>query len=203
MLVQPSRTATVCEVDRARKRAASCNRAQNLGYRTNKLEICHCRSEPILLTLLRLHSRYGPPNRSAALRRPLSRGSSPSGYPAEPLVRYQINRQLSGWNLPPLVIRAFGAHCQNRTSYAPEYRRASTRTQECRWTEAMRWATRSIDRRQQEIGPAPPPRQGGKITLSRCRQSCDAYSMPMPYLAIIVLLFRYRGRLMMQLPDVG
>jgi hypothetical protein len=42
----------------------------------------------------------------------LSRGSSPAGYPAEPLVSYQINRQLSGWNLPPLVIRAFGAHCQ-------------------------------------------------------------------------------------------
>jgi hypothetical protein len=50
------------------------------------------------------------------LKRPLSRGSSPSGYPAEPLVSYQINRQLSGWNLPPLVIRAFGAHCQQRTS---------------------------------------------------------------------------------------
>ena len=47
------------------------------------------------------------------LKRPLSRGSSPSGYPAEPLVSYQINRQLSGWNLPPLVIRAFGAHCHN------------------------------------------------------------------------------------------
>jgi hypothetical protein len=46
----------------------------------------------------------------------LSRGFSPSGYPAEPLVSYQINRQLSGWNLPPLVIRAFGAHCQNWTS---------------------------------------------------------------------------------------
>src|SRR5580693_7101690 len=43
-------------------------------------------------------------------RRPLSRGSSPSGYPAEPLVSFQINRQLSGWNPPPLVIRAFGAH---------------------------------------------------------------------------------------------
>src|SRR5947207_11130454 len=43
-------------------------------------------------------------------RRPLSRGSNPSGYPAEPLVSYRINRQLSGWNLPPLVIRAFGAH---------------------------------------------------------------------------------------------
>jgi hypothetical protein len=45
----------------------------------------------------------------------LSRGSSPSGYPAEPLVSFQINRQLSGWNLPPLVIRAFGAHGHNLT----------------------------------------------------------------------------------------
>ena len=50
------------------------------------------------------------------LKRPLSRGSSPAGYPAEPLVSYQINRQLSGWNLPPLVIRAFGAHCHQLTS---------------------------------------------------------------------------------------
>jgi hypothetical protein len=49
------------------------------------------------------------------LKRLLSRGSSPSGYPAEPLVSYQINRQLSGWNLPPLVIRAFGAHCHELT----------------------------------------------------------------------------------------
>src|SRR3982075_4183933 len=49
------------------------------------------------------------------LKRPLSRGSSPSGYPAEPLVSFQINRQLSGWNLPPLMIRAFGAHCHNPT----------------------------------------------------------------------------------------
>jgi hypothetical protein len=48
------------------------------------------------------------------LKRPLSRGSSPAGYPTEPLVSYQINRQLSGWNLPPLVIRAFGAHGQSR-----------------------------------------------------------------------------------------
>ena len=29
------------------------------------------------------------------LRQPLSRGSSPAGYPAEPLVSYQFNRQLS------------------------------------------------------------------------------------------------------------
>ena len=48
------------------------------------------------------------------LKRPLSRGSSPAGYPAEPLVSYQINRQLSGWNLPPLAVRAFGAHRQSR-----------------------------------------------------------------------------------------
>ena len=28
----------------------------------------------------------------------------------KPLVNYRINRQLSGWILPPLMIRAFGAH---------------------------------------------------------------------------------------------
>src|SRR6516164_4309753 len=59
--------------------------------------------------------RIGPPDRSAAHRRPLSRGSNPCGYPHKPLVSYRINRQLSGWILPPLMIRAFGAHCHNRT----------------------------------------------------------------------------------------
>jgi hypothetical protein len=39
-------------------------------------------------------------------RRPLSRGFSPADCSSKPLVSYQINRQLSGWNLPPLVIRA-------------------------------------------------------------------------------------------------
>jgi hypothetical protein len=33
-------------------------------------------------------------------------------------IGYRINRQLSGWNLPPLVIRAFGAHCHQRTLIA-------------------------------------------------------------------------------------
>src|SRR5256886_7026067 len=61
------------------------------------------------------YSRYGPPDRSATQRRPLSRGSNPCSYPREPLVSYRINRQLSGWNLPPLMIRAFGAHCQKLT----------------------------------------------------------------------------------------
>ena len=53
-----------------------------------------------------------PARSLSRLKRPLSRGSSPSGYPAEPLVSFQINRQLSGWNLPPQVIRALGAHGQ-------------------------------------------------------------------------------------------
>jgi len=60
--------------------------------------------------LLRLHACYGPLDRSAAQWRPLSRGFDPDGYPTKPLVSYQINRQFSGWNLPPLVLRAFGAH---------------------------------------------------------------------------------------------
>ncbi|MGH6857859.1 MAG: hypothetical protein ACRECP_09550, partial [Methylocella sp.] len=42
----------------------------------------------------------------------MSPGSSPVSHPAKPLVSYQINRQLSGCNLPPLVIRAFGAHSE-------------------------------------------------------------------------------------------
>src|SRR5208282_5950240 len=46
-------------------------------------------------------------------RRPLSRGFSPASRPARPLVSYQINRQLSGWNPPPQVTRAFGAHRTN------------------------------------------------------------------------------------------
>jgi len=48
-------------------------------------------------------------------RRPLSRGSSPASYPTKPLASFRINRQLSGWNPPPLMIRAFGAHCHSRT----------------------------------------------------------------------------------------
>jgi hypothetical protein len=40
----------------------------------------------------------------------LSQGSGPFSCPNEPLASYQINRQLSGWNLPPLVLRAVGAH---------------------------------------------------------------------------------------------
>ena len=34
----------------------------------------------------------------------------PGGLPRRPLVSYQRNRQLTGWNLPPLVNRAVWAH---------------------------------------------------------------------------------------------
>ena len=51
---------------------------------------CHFRG------LLKLHSRYGPSVRSAAQRRPLSRGSSPASYPAKPLASFRTYRQLSG-----------------------------------------------------------------------------------------------------------
>ena len=50
-------------------------------------------------------------------RRPLSRGFNTASYPATPLVSYQSYRLLSGWILPPLVIRAFVAH---RDARGPE-----------------------------------------------------------------------------------
>src|SRR4051794_30874242 len=70
-----------------------------------------------------------PPQASRALRpagllnrprRPSSRGSGPVRCPTQPLVSYQINRQLSGWNLPPLVIRAVGAHWEVRVLEVPD-----------------------------------------------------------------------------------
>ena len=60
-------------------------------------------------------------------RRPLSRGFETAGYPTAPLVSYQINRQLSGWYLPPLVIRAFGAHWEMRATTTNATTRASRR----------------------------------------------------------------------------
>ena len=56
-------------------------------------------------------------------RRPLSRGFDPPGCPDKPLVSYQINRQLPGWNLPPLVTRAVWAHWEIR-AWTPGWRGA-------------------------------------------------------------------------------
>jgi len=47
-------------------------------------------------------------------RRPLLRGFGPASYPAKSLASYRTNRQLSGWNLPPLLARAVGAHGHHR-----------------------------------------------------------------------------------------
>jgi hypothetical protein len=46
----------------------------------------------------------------------LSRGFDPAGCPTKPLVSYQSYRQFPGWILPPLAIRALGAHCINLRS---------------------------------------------------------------------------------------
>ena len=53
-------------------------------------------------------------------RRPLSRGSDLLSCPGKSLVSFRIYRQLSGWNPPPQVIRAFGAHDPKRTSALSE-----------------------------------------------------------------------------------
>ena len=50
-------------------------------------------------------------------RRPSSRGFDPSDCSSKPLVSYQDNRQFPGWNLPPLVKCAFGAHNTNFFGY--------------------------------------------------------------------------------------
>src|SRR5262249_12255724 len=84
----------------------SCSLPQMAGGSASALSLSRPAQASLTLRPAELLSR---------LKRPLSRGSSPASYPAEPLVSFQINRQLSGWNPPPLVIRAFGAHGHIRT----------------------------------------------------------------------------------------
>jgi hypothetical protein len=52
---------------------------------------------------------YGPTDCSTA-QGGLCHEASTSQLPAKPLVSYQTDRLLPGWILPPLVIRALGAH---------------------------------------------------------------------------------------------
>ena len=86
----------------------SCSLPQMAGGSASALSLSRPSQASLSLRPVGLLSR---------LKRPLSRGSSPSGCPAEPLVSFQINRQLSWWNLPPLIIRAFGAHGQEETQH--------------------------------------------------------------------------------------
>jgi hypothetical protein len=56
----------------------------------------------------------------------LSRGFSPVSCPTEPLVSYQLNRQLAGWYLPPLVNRADWAHWEIWVYYSSQQRSINT-----------------------------------------------------------------------------
>ena len=60
--------------------------------------------------LLRLHSRYGPSDRSTAKSGLCHEAPARPVTRPRPLVSYRINRQFSKWNLP--LVRAFGAHCK-------------------------------------------------------------------------------------------
>ena len=61
--------------------------------------------------LLRLHSNYGPLDRSTAQGGLCHRASIHPVTRTNRLPATRSNRQLSGWFLPPLAIRAFWAHC--------------------------------------------------------------------------------------------
>ena len=60
--------------------------------------------------LLGLHSRYGPSDCSTAQGGLRRKASARPVTPPSRLPATRSNRQLSGWNPPPLVIRAVGAH---------------------------------------------------------------------------------------------
>jgi hypothetical protein len=79
-------------------------------------------------------------------KRPSSRGFGPSGCPSKPLVSYQINRQLSGRNPPPLVTRAFGTH-RNVPIFTGVHQRASVwhpnRDDAGGWTRGVDWESLS------------------------------------------------------------
>ncbi len=64
--------------------------------------------------LLRLHSNYGPLDRSTAQGGLCHRASIHPVTRTNRLPATRSNRQLSGWFLPPLVIRAFWAHVESR-----------------------------------------------------------------------------------------
>src|SRR5690349_17856179 len=60
--------------------------------------------------LLRLHSRYGPSDRSTARGGLRHEASARLVARTDRSSATRSNRQLSGWNLPPLVTRAIWAH---------------------------------------------------------------------------------------------
>src|SRR5215831_16426140 len=89
-----------------------CPTTDQLRSTRSKIELDRKR---LIQGLLRLHSRYGPPDCSAAQSDLCHEAPAQPVTQQKPLVSFRINRQLSGWNLPPLMIRAFEAHYQKAT----------------------------------------------------------------------------------------
>ena len=83
---------------------ASPSRAAFPGSQAGRRPRLHFRG------LLRLHSNYGPLDRSTAQGGLCHRASIHPVTRINRLSATRSNRQLSGWFLPPLVIRAFWAH---------------------------------------------------------------------------------------------
>src|ERR1700691_6026400 len=117
MLVQPSQTATVCEVDRARKRAASRKRAQNLGCRTNNpLETDHPETTHLTATcsceacaaFTRVAARTLAPS---PIRDLLHRRLQPFCHLHDCSGCFRLER-LAGWRLHPLESAAFPRRTQ-------------------------------------------------------------------------------------------
>ena len=124
---------------------------------------CHYRG------LLRLHTRYGPPGSLSRPRRPLSRGSDPASYPPEPLASFRTYRQLSGWNLPPLMICAFGAHAITRLHRLRRTRRNERNDRKAikpRRIERFKWGVRKLWRGVEQPRNGAPEKMGTRRQLA-------------------------------------
>jgi hypothetical protein len=89
---------------------------QTLGGSASALSFSRPAQASIALRPARLLNRPSCRRRASGTLGPLSRGSSGTSCPATPPVSYQLNRQLAGWNLPPQMTRAGGAHQSLQTS---------------------------------------------------------------------------------------
>jgi hypothetical protein len=108
-------------------------------------------------------------------RRPLSRGFDPTSYPAKPLVSYQSNRQLSGWNPPPLVVRAIGAHCMFLDSYTNAAHRTCLLDRD-RWASEGPYSTdrtpwHGSERRYSDVRNRDPTPRPGTTAMGAMRPS--------------------------------
>jgi hypothetical protein len=97
--------------------------------------------------LLRLHSRYGPLDRATAQGGLCRKASARPVTQPRRLPATRSNRQLSGWNLPPLAMRAVWAHGDIRAR-PPDSSVKFAPLDE--W--ASRWAIVSLSRPSRSVG---------------------------------------------------